>query len=178
MTERYRPPSRINNGGKRPGAGRKVGVPNKAAQLATRQAMLTGELPHMAMLRWLQTGVADVVATEPYIKMVPKEGKKGVRKNKQTGEFEIVYEAKVLDRPIRDDQGHLVKRLEPLDVMMLLETARASARFFAAQVVAVATKEMAQSEYEHIYRQAGQRFLELMRTPLTLENLRPLKAVN
>lgn len=46
------------------GGDRRSGKPNKMSELAERQAVLTGDLPHMLLAKWAQTGVMDQVKTK------------------------------------------------------------------------------------------------------------------
>jgi hypothetical protein len=80
------------NGGKREGAGRKAGVPNKptwSLDLAKREARLQGKLPHLLMLEWAQDGVMPIV----------KKDKKGKPMKLPSGEYD--YEEWPLDGPTR-----------------------------------------------------------------------------
>lgn len=60
-----KPTKRPGRGGSRPGAGRPKGALSRYARLARQQATLTGELPNVLLLRWVQQGYIHKIVTEP-----------------------------------------------------------------------------------------------------------------
>ena len=149
MAERFRLPAKRKRG-------RPPGAINRRSALDIQQALLGGQLPHMSLLEWAQTGMMEQVVTELFwYKCKRKEGNK------------LVETWRYRKRAMRDKDGNVVKEMVPLDVDQRIAAADKGSKFFAS---AVTDEKVGRSEAELkvIYQRKGIETIELINTPLAL----------